>query len=150
VSIKVTYKLTVKSKLNLSTEATKSVLKTKINPNEKKVGIRSFKSLKDGRVLIEAGSSDELNLLRTTTRDKCGEELEVNVPKLWKPRMDVHNIPQDTTVENLEETIVAHNPEQGLVSEDIAARFKFRTKWGQVRMVTEVGSETRKNLLKKN
>jgi hypothetical protein len=61
----------------------------------------------------------------------------------------IHSIPQDITVENLEETILAQNPELGLVVGDIAARFKFRTKRGQVRMVTEVGSETRKKLLHK-
>ena len=114
-----------------------------------KVGIRSFKSLKDGWVLIEAGSSDEVGLLGSTIRDKCGEELEVSIPKLWKPRMVIHNIPQDTTVENLEETILAQNPELGLVSGDTAARFKFGTKRGQVKMVTEVGPEARKKLLNK-
>jgi len=29
---------------------------------------------------------------------------------------DLHNIPQDTTVENLQRTIVAQNPELGLKS----------------------------------
>lgn len=72
--------------------------------------------MKDDRVLIEARSSDEINLVRTTIRDKCGEELQVIVPKLWKPRMVIHNIPQDSTVENLEETILAQNLELGLVS----------------------------------
>ena len=73
------------------------------------------------------GSSYEVNLLRSTIRDKCGEEL----------------------VDNLEETIVAQNPELGLVSGDTAARFKFGTKRGQVKMVIGVGSEKRKNLLNK-
>jgi hypothetical protein len=44
--------------------------------------------------------------------------------------MNIQNIPQDTKVENLEETILAQNPELGLVSGDTAARFKFRTKQG--------------------
>jgi hypothetical protein len=70
----------VKPKFNQSTETIKSVLRTKVNPTEMKVGIKSFKSLKDGRVLIEAGSLDEINLLRTAISSKCGEELEVNVP----------------------------------------------------------------------
>jgi len=103
------YKLTVKSKSNQSTEIIKSVLKTKVNPTEIKVGIKSFKSLKDGRVLIEAGSLDEINSLRTAIGNKCGEDLEVTVPKLWKPRLIIHNVLQDVTVENLEETIIAQN-----------------------------------------
>jgi len=141
------YKLTVKSKSNQSTEMIKSVLKTKVNPTEIKVGIKSFKSLKDGRVLIEAGSLDEINSLRTTIGNKCGEDLEVTVPKLWKPRLIIHNIPQDVTVENLEETIIAQNPELLMKTGDIAARFKFKTKRGLINMVIETGSETRKKLL---
>jgi len=76
------YKLTVKSKSNQLIEMTKSVLKTKVNPTEIKVGSKSFKSLKDRRVLIEAGSLDEINSLRITLGNKCGEDLEVTVSKL--------------------------------------------------------------------
>jgi hypothetical protein len=47
-----------------------------------KVGIKTLKSLKDGWVLVEVGSIDETNLLSTNISDKCGEVLEVNVPKL--------------------------------------------------------------------
>ena len=45
------FKLLVKSKSNLTTEAIKTVLKTNITPTTMKVGVKSFKSLKDGRVL---------------------------------------------------------------------------------------------------
>jgi hypothetical protein len=141
------YKLTVKSKSNLSTEMIKSVLKTKVNPTEIKVGVISFKSLKDGRVFIEAGSVDELNSLRTTIGNKCGEDLEVTVPKLWKPRLIIHNIPQDITVDNLEKTVIAQNPELLMKTGDIAARYKFQTKWGLINMVIEADSETRKKLI---
>jgi hypothetical protein len=57
------YKLTVKSRFNQSAEMIKSVLETKVNPTEMKVGIKTFKSQKDGQVLIEVGSLDEINLL---------------------------------------------------------------------------------------
>ena len=60
-----------------------------------KVGIESLKSLKDGPVLIEVGSADETNLLSTNINAKCGEVLEVNVPKLRKPRLVIFNFPQD-------------------------------------------------------
>jgi len=53
-----------------------------------KIGVKSFKSLKDGRVLIVAGTQAEITLLSTSIRDKCGEELEVTVPKLKKPKDD--------------------------------------------------------------
>jgi hypothetical protein len=107
-SINKRYKLMVKSKSNQMPDTFKNVLKTKINQNEMKAGMKTLKSLKGGRVLIKVGSIDETNLLSSNIRDKCGEELEINVPKLWNTRLNIHNFPQ---VENLEETILALNPE---------------------------------------
>ena len=63
--------------------------------------------------------------------------------------MIIYNIPQDITIENLQEIILAQNPELGLVLGDIKARFMYKTKKGLVKMVIEVGSETRKKLLYK-
>jgi hypothetical protein len=137
----------VKSKINLTTEAIKSVVKTNINPTAMKVGVKSFKSLKDGRVLIETGTSEETNLLSSSIGDKCGNDLEVTVPKLRNRRMVIHNVPQDINVENLEETIMTQNPELGLIQGDIVAKFSFRTKQGRVNMVIEVCSGMRKKLL---
>jgi hypothetical protein len=42
------YKLLVKSKPNLWTEAIKNALRTNVDPTAMKIGIKSFKSLKDG------------------------------------------------------------------------------------------------------
>jgi hypothetical protein len=75
--------------------------------------------------------------------------MEVTTPKLRKPRMIIRNVPQDISVENLEGTILYQNSELDLITGDIDARFKFRTKRGQVNMVIEVGSETRKKLVNK-
>jgi hypothetical protein len=122
-------------------------LKTRVNPNVIRVGVKSFKSTKDGRVLIEAGTQEEIKLLSSTITDKCGDDMEVTIPKLGKPRMIIHNVPQDITVENLDETILAQNPDLDMASGDIDDRFTFRTKRGQVKMIVEVGSETRKKLL---
>jgi hypothetical protein len=136
----------VRSKHNLSTEEVENTLKTKVNPTVMKVGIKTLKSLKDGRVLIEAGTSDEINNLSHSIQNTCGEDLEVTVPKLRKPRMVINNVLRDTTVENLEETIIAQNPVLDLVSGDIEARFLYMTKWGQRKTVIEVSPETRKKL----
>jgi len=92
-----------------------------------KVGVKSFKSLKDGRVLIETGTSEEANLLSSSIRDKCGNDLEVIVPKLRNPRMVIYNVPQDINVENLEKKLT-QKPELVLIQGDIAAKFSFRTK----------------------
>ena len=146
-SIEKRYKIMVISKSDQPPETIKSILKSQINPTEKKVGIKSLKSLRDGRVLIEVGSVDETNLLSAKINAKCGEVLEANVPKFRKPRMIIRNIPQDRSVENFEETLLAQNPELSMKPGDVATRFKFKTKGGELNMVFEVGSETRKKLL---
>jgi hypothetical protein len=143
------YKLMVKSKSHLSTEEVKTTLRTNVNPTSMKVGIRSLKSLKDGRVLIEAGTTEEINKLRQTIQEKCGGDLEVVVPQLRKPRMVINNVPNEITVENLEEVIIAQNPELELAQGEMTTKFGYSTKRGQNKIVIEVGPETRKKLQQK-
>jgi hypothetical protein len=73
--------------------------------------------------------------------------LEVNVPKLRKPRLIIRNSPQEITVENLEETILAQNPELSMKPVEVAARFKSGQKAGEINMIIEFGPQTRKKLL---
>ena len=122
-------------------------MKTNINPTAMKVGVKSFKSLKDGRVLIETGTSEKANLLSSSIRDKCGNDLEVTDPKLRNPWMAIYNVPQDINVENLEEAIMTQNYKLGLLQGEIAAKFTFRTKRERINMVIQVCSGTRKKLL---
>jgi len=49
----------VKSKVDLSTEDVKNVLRTNVNPSVIKVGIRTLKSLKDGRIFNEPGTKEK-------------------------------------------------------------------------------------------
>ena len=74
-------------------------------------------------------------------------ELEVTLPQLRKPRMVINNVPKEATVGNLEETIIAQNPELDLEPGEIYARFIYTTKRGQVNTVIEVGPDTRRKLL---
>jgi hypothetical protein len=81
------HRLTVKSMDNKTAEEIKKLLRTKIDPVNMKIGIRAFKSLKNGNVLIEADSKEEIEILNTQIRDKCGDQLEVNVQKRRNPRL---------------------------------------------------------------
>ena len=63
--------------------------------------------------------------------------------------MIIHNVPLDVKIQNLQENILAQNPELGSISGDIEARFTYRTKRGLIKIVIYVGSETRKKLLHK-
>ena len=104
---------------------------------EMKIGVKSLKSLRDGRVLIEVGSVDETKLLSADINAKCDEALEANVPILRKPRLIIRNVPQDMTVEGFEETLLTQNPELGMKPGEAEAKFMFRTKRGELNMVVE-------------
>jgi hypothetical protein len=55
----------------------KKLLKSKVNPMEIKVGITSLKSLRDGRVMIEASSKNEIVTLEEKIGEKFGGLLDV-------------------------------------------------------------------------
>jgi DNA polymerase IIIc chi subunit len=44
-----------------------------------KIGIRTFKGLKDGKVLIETDNKEDIELLDTQIWDICGDRLETSV-----------------------------------------------------------------------
>jgi len=57
-----------------------------VNTAEIKVGIASLKTLRDGRILIEAASRTELNLLVDKIREECAETLVEKMQSLRKQR----------------------------------------------------------------
>ena len=64
-----TFKLTVKSKSSHSIEHMKSLAKTKVNPVEMKIGITTFKVLRNGRLLIEIKNKKEIDVLSKTRNE---------------------------------------------------------------------------------
>jgi hypothetical protein len=122
------FKITITSKDNQSAEMTKGSLKSKINLTEIKVGVNSLKSLKDGKVLIATGSKVEAEILTRNIRDKCGEKLEATVQKPRDPRLKIHNIPEEISIKNIEETLLAQNPDLSLKTGEINPKFTYTTK----------------------
>jgi hypothetical protein len=113
------------------------------------VGINIFKSLKNGEVLIETNSKEEIEALEKDISAKCGGKLEVNIHKLRNPRLVMINIPEDITVGNTEDTLIVQNPDLNLKKGDIKAKFSSETKKHIRNLVMEVGVQTRKQLLQK-
>jgi hypothetical protein len=140
------FTLTLRTKDNHAPEEIISVLKEKVNPAEIKVGIVSLKTLRDGRVLIEAGSKAEIKLLGDKIREECAEILVVNMQTLRKPRMIILNIPTEITLENILEILTLQNSELATAGENIVPKFCYTTKRGTKNMVIEVNSEIRKRL----
>jgi hypothetical protein len=76
------YKITVKVKdHSQSPEQIKLQMKENINPTDIKVGIQTFKTLHDGRIIIETGSEEEINSLSSAISTKCGKQLEIIIHK---------------------------------------------------------------------
>jgi hypothetical protein len=81
------------------------------------VGINTFKSLTNGKVLIETNSKEETKVLEKDINAKCKGQLEANIHKLRNPRLVIFNIPEDISTENLEDTLIALNPDLNLKKE---------------------------------
>ena len=141
------FKLTVKSRDNHTPEKIKELLKAKINPTEIKVGINTFKSLKNGKVLIETNSKEEIEVLEKDINVKCRVDLEANIHTLRKPRLIILNIPEDISTTNHEDTLLAQNPDLKLQEGDIVAKFSYKTKKQTRNLVMEMGAQTSKLLI---
>jgi len=113
-----------------------------------KIGIRTFKGLKDGKVLIEADTKDHIEILSTQIRDKCGDRLEANLQKRRNPRVIIYSIPEEVTLENAEEIICAQN-ELALNKGDITPKFIFETKRKARNLVIELAPQTHRMLQNK-
>ena len=78
----------MRTKENETTEAVKSIIKANIYPTHMKIGIRTFKGLQNGKVLIEADREEETAALKDQIRHKCGDKLETHVQKKKKTKND--------------------------------------------------------------
>ena len=141
------YALTVTSSDNESTETIRDILKSKIKPTEIRVGINSLKTLRNGKILIETGSKEEIEILKRDINENCEGKLEAKVHTLRKLKLVIYNIPEDISVQNKDETLQAQNPELNLKTGDINAKFLYRTRRSTQNLVFEVGPQTRKLLL---
>jgi hypothetical protein len=92
------------------------------------VGNNIFKSLKNGKVLIETNSKEEIEVLEKDINAKCEGQLEANIHKLKNPRLVIFNIPEAISTGNLEDTLIAQNPNLNLKKGDVNARFSYITK----------------------
>jgi len=104
------FTMTVTSKDNQTSEKIKEILKININPTAIKVGINALKTLRNGKVIIETNTKEELETLGKDINNKCGDRLETHTHKMRNPRLVILNIPDDITTSNIEETLIAQNP----------------------------------------
>jgi len=141
------FKLFVKSKNNQSVEYTRTLLKSKVDPTQLKVGISALKTLKNGQILVESDNKSDLEEVNKRISEACGGELEGYIPTLKNPRLIVFNVPEDITLENVAQAIVLQNSDLCLNESDIKPKFVFEDRRKHKNLVIEVNSETRKRLM---
>jgi hypothetical protein len=141
------YRLTVTTKTNHSGDTIKDIIKTSVNPTSIKVGICAIKSLRDGRVIMETKSKEDIELLCTNINDKCIQLLDASIQKPRNPRLVIYNIPEEANMENTEQIITTRNPEIRLNDGEVAPKFTYRGNRNAMNMVIEVGPQTRHIIL---
>ena len=93
-----------------------------------KVGICALKSLRDGRIIMETKSKEDLELLCTKINEKCRQILEANKQKLRNPKLVIYNIPEEFNTDNAEEILITQNPELMLNAGYVEPKFTYRGK----------------------
>jgi len=111
------------------------------------VGIESIKTPRDGRVQIETGSIQEAEILENSITDKLGDKIETHIQRPRKSRLKIINITEEITTYNIEDTLMAQNPEIGVGKGEIIPKFTYETKRHTRNIVIEVSAQRRKKLI---
>jgi len=85
-----------------------------------------MKSIRDGRIAIESGSKEEIDLLSKKITEKCTQVLEINIPKLWNPNIIIYDVPEDIITNNVAATSVTQNQELQLTKQSIWLKYSFK------------------------
>ena len=141
--------LTVSSNESKSADTIKEILKSNINPTEIKVGINALKTRRNGKVQIEAQNKEDSDKLTKDINEKFGDKLTVSVRKLRNPSLFIYDIPEDITVQNTEDTIIAQNPELNLNKGDIIAKSEYVTKRHIRNLLMEVTADRQRQFIQK-
>jgi hypothetical protein len=104
-----------------------------------KVGIRALKSLRDGRVIMETKSKEDLELLYMNINDKCSQLLEANIQKPRNLKLVIYNIPEEVNAESADEIITTQNPELMLNAGEVEPKFTYKGKRNIKNLVREDG-----------
>jgi hypothetical protein len=121
------YKITLKAQgIRQSQEQMKLQMNKNINSTVIKVRIKTFKTLRRGRILIETGSEREIRSLSYAISTKGIEPLEFIEHQLRKPKIIIY-LSRRITKENSTAINQSENPEIILNAEVIIASITYKT-----------------------
>ena len=75
--------------------------------------------------------------------------MEVIIHKFRNPRLVIYNITETISTRNIEDTLLAKNPELNTKRGDNTAKFSYESKRRSRNLVIEVSAQTRKLLIQK-
>jgi hypothetical protein len=76
-------------------------------------------------VQIETGSIEEAETLTNNIKDKLRDKMETNIQRPQKPQLKIHNIPEYIFTDNIEDTLIAQNPDLGIEKGEIIPKFTY-------------------------
>lgn len=136
--------------LGQKSDATKQVIKEKINPVQMGIGVSGVRVARDGGILIRCDDEHSMETCRGGLVKELGDEYEVTLPKRRHPRMKIVGI-NEVNEENgkLEKEMILQN---GLAdgSEEIKIVYKKISKANKIiKLVIEVSPKTRATFLER-
>lgn len=87
--------LIVQPKMEQESEATKKMVKEKIDIRKLEVGITKLKKGNKGSIILGCESEKEIEKLRDTVKEKLGEDFKVTEPRGIKPKIKVVNVGEE-------------------------------------------------------
>jgi hypothetical protein len=99
------------------------------------------------RYKLKQAENEEVETLTRNINDRCGKELEANAHKMRNSILLLYNIPEEISTQNINEIMIAQNPELDLKVGDIKPKFVYETRKRTWNLVFEGSTQTRTILI---
>jgi len=89
------------------------------------------------------GSIQEAETMENSITDKLGNKKRKHIKRPRKPRLKIIIVQQEISTDNIEDTLMAQNPEIGIGKRETIPKFAYETKRHTRNVVIEVSAQTR-------
>lgn len=131
----------------MTSDTIKKLIRSKINPEEIKVGINKIRSISNGALLIECRNTTESSLLESELLSKV-KEVSITKPRRLNPTIQIKNVPSDIPDENISNILLNQNELDSDDSTVCTVKFTTRKFSDSRHVVIEVSPSLRIALLR--
>lgn len=104
-----TQTLIVKPKNRQDAKKTQVKIHESIKPSELKVGIKSFRTTKQGSVVLKCSTRQEIDRLKEAAKTSLGDLYEIEIPKKKLPRIKIIGYTGEKSANEVEHTLRGQN-----------------------------------------